>query len=137
MSYQHSWQVRVRYGETDQMGFVYYGVYALYYEVARVEAMRDLGILYADLEKQHHIWMPVMNMQVRYLRPARYDDLITIKTTIPSLPEKDIRFRYEIFNEEGKLLNGALVQLCFLDARTQKRIDAPDFITQPLRPYFV
>lgn len=137
MSYQHSWQVRVRYGETDQMGFVYYGVYALYYEVARVEAMRDLGILYADLEKQHHIWMPVMNMQVRYLRPARYDDLITIKTTIPSLPEKDIRFRYELFNAEGKLLNGALVQLCFLDARTQKRIDAPDFITQPLRPYFV
>ena len=136
MSFTHHWQVRVRYGETDQMGFVYYGVYALYYEVARVEAMRSLGILYADLEKQHHIWMPVMNMHVRYLRPARYDDLLTIKTTIPSLPEKDIRFRYELVNEEGKLLNGALVQLCFLDARTQRRMDAPDFITHPLRPYF-
>jgi acyl-CoA thioester hydrolase len=137
MSYLHTCQVRVRYGETDQMGYVYYGVYALYYEVARVEAMRSLGILYADLEKQHHIWMPVMNMQVRYLRPAKYDDLLTIKTWIPSLPKRDIRFRYELFNEEGKLLNGALVQLCFLDAGSQRRIDAPDFITHPLRPYFV
>lgn len=136
MSYQHTWQLRVRYGETDQMGFVYYGVYAQYYEVARVEAIRNLGVLYADLEKLHHIWMPVMNMQVRYLRPARYDDLLTIHTTIPSLPAKDIRFRYEIHNETGTLLNGALVQLCFLDARTQKRIDAPDFIKDPLRSYY-
>lgn len=136
MSYQHSWHLRVRYGETDQMGFAYYGVYAQYYEVARVEAIRELGVLYAELERLHHIWMPVINMQVRYLRPARYDDLLTIHTTIPSLPGKDIRFRYEIHNEEGNLLNGALVQLCFLDARTQKRIEAPDFIKDPLRPYF-
>ena len=136
MSYQHTWQLRVRYGETDQMGFVYYGVYAQYYEVARVEAIRNLGVLYADLEKLHHIWMPVMNMQVRYLRPARYDDLLTIHTTIPSLPAKDIRFRYEIHNETGTLLNGALVQLCFLDALTQKRIEAPDFIKDPLRSYY-
>jgi acyl-CoA thioester hydrolase len=136
MSYQHSWQIRVRYGETDQMGFVYYGVYAQYYEVARVEALRHLGLLYADLEKLHHIWMPVMNMQVRYLRPAKYDDLLTLQTTIPSLPHRDIRFRYEIRNEAGALLNGALVQLCFLDARTQRRIDAPDFIKDPLSPFF-
>jgi acyl-CoA thioester hydrolase len=136
MSYQHTWQLRVRYGETDQMGFVYYGVYAQYYEVARVEAIRNLGVLYAELERIHHIWMPVMNMQVRYLRPARYDDLLTIQTTIPTLPEKDIRFRYEIRNEAGALLNGALVQLCFLDANTQKRIDVPDFIKAPLSKYF-
>ena len=136
MSFTHTWQVRVRYGETDQMGFVYYGVYAQYYEVARVEMMRSVGILYAELEKSHHLWMPVMNMQVRFLRPARYDDLLTMQTTVPTLPQKDIRFRYEIRNESGVLLNGALVQLCFLDSRTQKRIDAPDFITQPLQMYF-
>ncbi|HJW30818.1 MAG TPA: thioesterase family protein [Saprospiraceae bacterium] len=136
MSYVHQCQVRVRYGETDQMGFVYYGVYAQYYEVARVEAMRDLGILYADLEKKHQIWMPVMHMQVRFLRPARYDDLLTIQTTVPALPQREIRFRYEIRNEAGVLINGALVQLCFLDAHTQKRIDAPDFITAPLKSYF-
>jgi acyl-CoA thioester hydrolase len=136
MSLTHTWQVRVRYGETDQMGFVYYGVYAQYYEVARVEMMRSVGILYAELEKSNHLWMPVMNMQVRFLRPAKYDDLLTIQTTVPTLPQKDIRFRYEIRNGSGILLNGALVQLCFLDSRTQKRIDAPDFITQPLQMYF-
>ncbi len=136
MSYQHTWQLRVRYGETDQMGFVYYGVYAQYYEVARVEALRSLGIRYADLETTHQIWMPVVNMQVRYLRPAKYDDLLTILTTVPSLPSNDIRFRYEIRNEAGALLNGALVQLCFLDARSQKRISAPEFIYAPLLPYF-
>jgi acyl-CoA thioester hydrolase len=136
MSYTHIWQLRVRYSETDQMGFVYYGAYAQYYEVARVEAIRALGLLYSDLERIHHIWMPVMNMQVRYLRPARYDDLLSIETTIPELPETDIRFRYEIRNEAGSLLNGALVQLCFLDAKTQQRIDAPDFIKGPLKPYF-
>lgn len=136
VSYQHTCTVRVRYGETDQMGFVYYGIYAQYYEVGRVEAMRNAGLLYSNLEKEHNIWMPVMNMHVRFLRPARYDDLLTIHTTVPSLPERDIRFRYEIRNESGLLLNGALVQLYFLDAGTQQRIDAPDFILQALKPYF-
>jgi acyl-CoA thioester hydrolase len=136
MSYTHTTAIRVRYGETDQMGFVYYGVYAQYYEVGRVEAMRALGILYAEIERQHHIWMPVTHMQVRYLRPARYDDLLQVQTTITAIPGKEIRFRYEIHNEAGSLLNGALVQLCFLDARTQQRIDAPDFITAPLKQYF-
>lgn len=136
MSFQHVHQLRVRYAETDQMGFVYYGIYAQYYEVARVEAMRDIGILYANLERDHGIWMPVMNMNVRFLRPARYDDLLSVHTTIPALPEREIRFRYEIKNEEGVLLNGALVQLCFLDANSQKRINAPDFIKQSLLSYF-
>ena len=128
MSYQHTWQLRVRYGETDQMGFVYYGVYAQYYEVARVEAIRSLGVRYADLEKIHHIWMPVMNMQVRYLRPARYDDLLTIHTTIPSLSGKDIMLRYEIHNEVGNILTGTLEQLCILDTQTQNCSDDTDFI---------
>jgi len=136
VSYQHTYQLRVRYGETDQMGFVYYGIYAQYYEVGRVEAMRAAGVLYSNLEREHNIWMPVMNMHARFLRPARYDDLLMIQTTVPRLPVKDIRFRYEIRNESGKLLNGALVQLFFLDATTQKRIDAPAFITDSLKPYF-
>jgi acyl-CoA thioester hydrolase len=136
MSYQHTHQLRVRYAETDQMGFVYYGIYAQYYEVARVEAMRNLDIHYADIEREYGIWMPVMNMNVRFLRPARYDDLLSIVTTIPTLPDREIRFRYEIENEKGVLLNGALVQLCFLDAATQKRINAPDFIKNSLVSYF-
>lgn len=136
MSYQHTHQLRVRYAETDQMGFVYYGIYAQYYEVARVEAMRDLGIHYADIEREFGIWMPVMEMHVRFLRPARYDDLLTIHTTIPSLPDRDIRFRYEIKNEQGILLNGAVVRLCFLEASSQKRISAPPFIKESLISYF-
>ncbi len=136
MSYHHTCTVRVRYGETDQMGFVYYGIYAQYYEVGRVEAMRDAGILYSNLEKEHQVFMPVMNMQVRFLRPALYDDLLTIHTTVPSLPERDIRFRYEIRNEAGTLLNGALVQLCFLESGSRRRIDAPGFIREALKSYF-
>lgn len=136
MSYTHEMSLRVRYSETDQMGFVYYGVYAQYYEVARVEALRALGIRYANIERELGIWMPVLNMSVRFLRPGRYDDLLTIKTTIPSMPERDIRFRYEIRNEEGGLLNGAMVQLCFLDPVTMKRVQAPELIHQILIPYF-
>jgi acyl-CoA thioester hydrolase len=136
MSYSFTNKVRVRYGETDQMGFVYYGVYAQYYEVGRVEALRELGILYSEIESKHHIWMPVMSMQVRYLRPGKYDDLLSIMTTIPELPDRHIRFRYEIHNEQGELLNNALVQLCFLDSTTQKRIDVPEFIKTPLMAYF-
>lgn len=136
MSYQHTCKIRVRYAETDQMGFVYYGIYAQYYEVARVEAMRDIGIYYANIEREHGIWMPVINMQARFLRPARYDELLTIQTIVPTLPVREIRFRYEIKNEEGTLINGALVQLCFLDAATQRRIDAPEFIKQSLISYF-
>ena len=136
MSYHHTHQLRVRYAETDQMGFVYYGIYAQYYEVARVEAIRSLGIQYATIERDHGIWMPVMEMHARYLRPAQYDDLLTIRTTIPTLPYRDIRFRYEIVNEAGTLLNGALVRLCFLHAGTQKRINAPDFIKESLISYF-
>lgn len=136
MSFMHVHHMRVRYAETDQMGFVYYGIYAQYYEVARVEALRSLGIQYAMIEREHGIWMPVMHMNVRFLRPARYDDLLSIQTYIPSLPDWEIKFRYEIKNESGLLLNGALVQLCFLDAVTQKRVSAPEFIKQSLLTYF-
>lgn len=118
------------------MGYVYYGVYALYYEVGRVEALRSLGILYSELEQKHQVLMPVMNMQVRYLRPARYDDEIVVETTVASMPERDIKFRYEIRNAAGELLNNATVQLCFLDAHTQQRIDVPDVVREAIKAYF-
>lgn len=137
MSYAHTCEIRVRYGETDQMGFVYYGVYAQYFEVGRVEAIRALGISYADLENKYGVWMPVMNMQVRYLRPARYDDLLRLETTIASMPVRDIRFRFSIYNELGDLLTGAVVQLCFLDAETRRRVDTPAILQDALAPYFM
>lgn len=134
--FSHETQIRVRYGETDQMGFVYYGNYAEYYEIGRVEALRSLGISYSDLEKDHNIFMPVMSMHARYLRPARYDDILNIQTSVVHLPVKDIVFLSEIHDENGKLLNAGRITLCFLEATTLKRIEVPAFIREKLEPYF-
>ncbi|MBK8721225.1 MAG: acyl-CoA thioesterase [Saprospiraceae bacterium] len=135
--YSFDTQLRVRYGETDQMGYLYYGNYAQYFEVGRVETMRSLGMSYRDLEVEHGILMPVMSMQVRYIRPAFYDDLLTIKTAIRHLPEKTITFYSEIYNEKNKLINGGEVKLCFVDAKSNKTIPVPDVILEPLRKYFI
>ncbi|MDX1478557.1 MAG: thioesterase family protein [Saprospiraceae bacterium] len=134
--YTHETTVRVRYSETDQMGFVYYGHYAAYFEVARVEAMRQLGIRYASLEVDHGILMPVMNMHVRFLRPAGYDALLTIRTAIPSMPDDRITFHSEIFLENNKLCTAGRVTLCFLEAATRKRVTVPLFLIDTLKPYF-
>ena len=134
--FSHESQIRVRYSETDQMRYVYYGQYAAYFEVGRVEAMRSLGVRYASLEDDHGILMPVMNMHVRYLRAAEYDELLSQKTSIHSLHENDIVFLNEIFKENGKLAVSGRVTLCFLDAESRKRIPVPEFITDLLKPYF-
>ena len=130
----HEYQKRVRYGETDQMGYLYYGNYAQYYEIGRVEFLRSLGMTYKSLETEHGVMMPVKNMEVRYLRPAEYDDLLTIKTTLKDLTEKDIYFYVEIFNEEGKLVNGAKVRLMFIDAISKKAIPTPQVLIEKLQP---
>lgn len=134
--FEHKIDLRVRYSETDKMGFVYYGNYAAYYELGRVEALRTLGLSYRDLEDDFKIFMPVMSLSVKYLRPGKYDDLLRIHTKIPYLPKDDILFVSEIFNESGKCINRAEVLLCFLSAETKKRIDAPDMIVSPLKSYF-
>lgn len=118
------------------MGYVYYGNYAAYFEVARVEAMRQIGIEYSKLEKEHDIWMPVLNMHCRFLRPGRYDEELTIITQIRKLPDMSIAFDYEILNESEKIVTAARVNLCFIDANTEKRIYAPAFIIDKLKPYF-
>jgi acyl-CoA thioester hydrolase len=134
--YSFDTQVRVRYGETDQMKYLYYGNYALYYEVGRVELMRSLGVTYRKLEEEHRVMMPVVALQQRFVRPAFYDDLLTIRTTIRELPASFITFHCEIFNEQKKLLNGGSVRLCFVDMETNKTIETPDFLLNQLKPYF-
>ncbi|MCC6753054.1 MAG: acyl-CoA thioesterase [Saprospiraceae bacterium] len=129
---RHETQIRVRYSETDQMGYVYYGNYAQYYEIARVEAMRAAGIRYADLEREYGIWLPVVSMNVRYLRPAAYDDLLTLRTFVHPIEGSHLRFDTEVFNEGGQLLNAARVTLCFVDSVTRKRTSAPAWIIQKL-----
>lgn len=127
---------RVRYGETDQMGFVYYGNYAQYYEIGRVEMLRSLGMTYKYMEEDLGIMMPVISMQVRYLRPAKYDQLITIRTTLRALPDTKITFYMELFNEAGKLLNSGQVSLMFLNTKTQKTVPIPLELKRKLLPYF-
>lgn len=135
--FTHVFQLRVRYSETDKMGYVYYGNYMEYYEVGRVEAIRSLGIRYADLENEMGVFMPVMSLNVRYLRPAYYDELLIIETQIPELPKEKIKFNTRIFNEKKDLLNAAQIVLCFVDAKTSTRINVPELITSTLKPYFV
>ncbi len=135
--YQHRHAIRVRYGETDQMTYVYYGNYALYYEVGRVETMRSLGLSYAFFENEIGVMMPVMKMEIDFLRPAFYDQELTVVTTIPELPDREILFQSEIYNENKKIVNKARVLLCFVDKSTKKRVDAPPILLEKLRGFYV
>lgn len=132
----HTFQKRVRYGETDQMGYLYYGNYAQYYEIGRAEMMRSLGMTYKYMEEEEKIMMPVMSLNMRFVRPAYYDELLTLRTTLRHLPEKFIVFHTDILNEQGKLVNGGSVKLCFVDSTNHKSILAPEFLLEKLRPHF-
>jgi len=134
--YESTVQIRVRYAETDQMNVVYYGNYAQYFEVGRVESIRQLGVAYKDIEASGVI-MPVVEMHVRYLRPATYDDLLTVKTTIRELPENyRVEFFQDVYNEQGKLLAAGRVVLYFLEAQTKRKTNIPAALKDKLQPFF-
>ncbi|MCC7466113.1 MAG: acyl-CoA thioesterase [Saprospiraceae bacterium] len=130
--YSFETQIRVRYGETDQMGYLYYGHYAQYYEVGRVETIRSLGTTYKELEEVHGIWLPVVSLEMRFVRPAFYDDLLTVRTEIRELPDEHITFHMEIFNEKRKLVNAGRVRLCFFDPKLKKVVKAPAYLLEKL-----
>jgi len=135
--YESITQVRVRYAETDQMNVVYYGNYAQYFEVGRVESIRQLGYTYKDMEHSGVI-MPVVEMHVRYLRPATYDDLLTVRTTLRELPaDHRIEFFQEVFNEAGKLLCAGTVKLYFLKAGDRSKTNMPEDLRHKLQPFFI
>jgi acyl-CoA thioester hydrolase len=134
--YFYETQIRVRYGETDQMGYLYYGQYAQYFEVGRVETIRSLGLTYKELEEVYGIWLPVVSLEMRFVRPAYYDDLLTVRTEIRELPGEYITFQVEIFNENKKLVNAGRVRLCFFDAKAKKVVPAPEHLLEKLRPFF-
>jgi len=120
-------QIRVRYAETDQMGFVYYGNYAAYYEVGRTEALRQLGTTYHTLEESG-VMMPVAELKVQYIKPAMYDDLLTIRTIVADVPDKNMVFVYEIYNEKGELLNKGETILVFISSESRKRVRCPKWM---------
>ncbi len=134
--YTHETQIRVRYSETDQMGYAYYGNYAQYYEVGRVEMIRSLDLTYKSLEEEHGILMPVVSLDMRFVRPAHYDELLTIKTTLAKLPVEYIVFQVEVYNEAGKLVNSGRIRLCFVDVKSNQRVSTPKLLVDKLSPFF-
>lgn len=133
--YRSETHIRVRYGETDQMGYVYYGNYGMYYEVARVESLRQLGMSYREMEAMG-VMMPVIENHTKFLAPALYDDLLRIVTTIREKPGVRIRFEYEIYNEAGKLINQGDTLLVFVDKTTGKPRRPPEKFDLVLKPFF-
>lgn len=127
--------LRVRYAETDPMKYVYYGNYAAYLEVARVELFRSLGMSYDEIE-QRGIWLPVSEYRMKYLKPARYDEVLEIHTKIRKIPGVRITFEYDIFNAEKVKISEAETTLFFLDAGTNRVVRCPDFLMELIAPYF-
>lgn len=127
--------IRVRYAETDQMGYVYYGNYATYYEVARVEMLRSLDFSYKALEASG-VMMPVLELKCKYIRPARYDDILTIKVKIEQKPSTRMIFQYEVFNQDNTLLNIGETTLVFIDMKTSKVCEMPPVMQNLLSRYF-
>jgi len=127
--------IRVRYAETDRMGYVYYGNYAQYFEVGRVEALRQLGMSYRALEDSG-ILLPVIDYAAKFLKPAFYDDLLTIKTTIPDLPQVRIKFLYETFNLNGDKLNEAETTLVFINKGNNKPCSPPPDFIKEIKKFF-
>lgn len=133
---QSSTQIRVRYAETDQMNVVYHGNYAQYFEVARAELIRYFGFSYKQIEELG-IMMPVFNIDIKFLRPAHYDDLITVKTELRELPNSHkMLFYHEVFNEKNELLTIGKVMLYLIDTITKQRTVLPKEMLQKLEMGF-
>ena len=128
-------KIRVRYGETDQMGYVYYGNYPLYYEVARTDMIRKIGWTYGKMEKSG-VMMPVVSLNVKYIRPALYDDELTVKVTVKKYPTTKMEFEYEVFNEQNKLINTGNTTLVFVNMKTGKPTNPPEEFIEKLNKHF-
>jgi acyl-CoA thioester hydrolase len=133
--FEFTTKIRVRYGETDQMGYVYYGNYAEFYEVARVEMMRSLGMTYKSMEDRG-VMMPVVELHCKYLKPALYDQEISIKVLITEMPRARMHFKYELTNEAGELINTGETLLVFVNMKTNRICFVPGELANKLKPYF-
>ena len=135
--FSHETLIRVRYAETDQMGVVYHGHYFPYLESGRVEAIRSLGMSYAEMEKMG-ISLPVIEIQCKYLRPARYDDLLRVRTSLPQLPtDHRILFQQEVFRDPDELLMKAQVKLYFWDTVHQRKASMPAVLMERLKTFYL
>lgn len=128
-------KLRVRYSDTDQMGYVYYGRYAIFYEIARVELFRSLGFSYKKLEEEG-IGMPVIDMETKYILPIKYDEQIKINTTIENLPSSRISFKYEVYNQNNELANTAKTTLTFINLINKKPVRMPSELLDIIKSNF-
>lgn len=133
--YSHTSKVRVRYAETDQMAYVYYGNYAQYYEVGRVEMLRSLGMTYDSMEKSG-VMMPVLELKCKFIKPAFYDQEITIKTIVEQLPAARIYFKYELYNEQQELINLGETTLVFFDINKKRPTNPPVEFMEKIKRFF-
>ena len=129
---EYQFQVRVRYAETDQMGVVYHGNYAQYFEMGRVEWLRNMGVSYKWME-ENGVMLPVVSLSMNYKKPARYDDLLTVKTILKSQTSVKIEFDYEIYNENRELLTTGYSMLVFVDMKTGRPILPPDYVSEKIK----
>ena len=128
----HQISFRVRYGETDQMGVVHHGNYALYFEMARIEWLRALGVSYKAMEESG-IALPVVNLTVNYRKPLFYDDELTVTTRLKGLPTASIKFEFEIQNQNRELCSTAEVTLVFLNNATRKPMRCPQELLERIQ----
>jgi len=131
----HELKIRVRYGETDQMGYVYYGNYAQFFEMGRVEWLRNLNASYKEMEN-NGVMLPVLKLNVNYLKPAKYDDLLTLKTTLKKKPSAKIEFDFEIYNEQNKLLTTGYTSLVFIDMKKNRPTRCPNYLLEKINQLF-
>jgi acyl-CoA thioester hydrolase len=130
----HSISLRVRYAETDAMNFVYYGNYATYYEVARVELMRQLGLSYRAIEEMG-IWMPVVDFHIQYFKPAQYDDEVVINVKVDEFPSSRMIFKYETLLD-GICINKGETTLVFVNAESKKPQRCPEILTEKIKAHW-
>lgn len=132
--YSHDIDIRVRYGEVDMMGYLYYGYYSFYYEQARVETMRSLGISYKKMEELGFL-LPVVDLKIHFIKPVYYDDIVKIKTIIKKMPGVRHHFNYEMYNAESELVNEAETMLVYLDKESRRPVMCPEFVRDLLKPH--
>ena len=131
---EYQFQVRVRYAETDQMGVVYHGNYAQYFEMGRVEWLRNMGVSYKWME-ENGVMLPVVSLTMNYKKPARYDDLLTVKTILKSKTSVKIEFDYEIYNEANELLTTGYSMLVFVDMKTGRPMLPPSYVSEKINSF--
>ncbi|WP_299127741.1 thioesterase family protein [uncultured Winogradskyella sp.] len=133
MNYNET-RIRVRYGETDQMGVVYHANYATYFEVGRTEWLREFGLSYSAMEAEG-VMLPVISLSINYKNSARYDDVLKVKTSLKKMPTASIEFKYKLENEAGELLATGSTVLAFVDMKRNRPTRCPKYLLDKLQNY--